>query len=77
MKYNSEIICDDNNIEILVGYNYEKSESQKEEQGIEVGQMVYTELQSVEVVIAGRGINILPLLHPNEKEFIISKLNHE
>lgn len=76
MTQATEIISDDNGIEILVGYEFEKSPSQIEE-GTEVGKLVYTELKSVEVVIAGRGINILPALHPNEKEHIISKLQYE
>lgn len=79
MTYNSEMICDDNGFEILVGYEYETSESQIEEgHGFhEVGCMTYTVLSSVEVVIKGRGINILPFLTEKEKSFIISKLNYE
>lgn len=79
MKKNSETIVDENGIEILVDYRYELSASHQEEcHGIyEVGLMVYTELTSVEVVIAGSGIDILKLLTDKEKEFIISKLNYE
>jgi len=79
MRSTNEIICDDNGIELLVDYRYDKSPSQIE-QGHgehEVGLMTYTELKSVEIVIAGRGIDLLPFLKENEKEFIISKLTYE
>lgn len=78
-KNDAQLICDDNNIEILVSYSYEKSPSFETEPGnpnTEVQELVETELLSVEVVIAGRGIDILPLLHPNEREFIVSKLSY-
>jgi len=79
MKSNAELICDDNGIEILVGYEYEQSDSQIEEgHGLhEVGCLVYTELTSVEVVIKGRGIDILSRLTEKEKDFIIGKLQYE
>lgn len=79
MKKNCETICDDNGIEIIVGYLYDQSESQIEEtHGYhEVGLMVYTELRSVEVVISGIGVNILPQLSDKQKEHIISKLQYE
>jgi len=80
MKQNSETICDDNGFEILVGYEYEKTEGYYEEPGNAatfVEPIVYTELKSVELVIAGRGIELLALLHPGEKEFIIGKLQYE
>ena len=80
MKHYTQTICDENGFEILVGYDSEKKEGgwQYEElgnPGTWVAPMVYTELTSVELVVAGRGIELLPLLHPNEKEFIIRKLN--
>lgn len=79
MKSNSETICDDGGIEILVGYRYEQSESQIEEchGEHEVGLMIYTELTSVEVVIKGRGIDILPLMTDKQKDFIIANLQYE
>lgn len=80
MKHNTELLLDDNGIELLVSYDYEKSDQYEAEPGngaTLVEPMVYTELNSVELVIAGRGIDLLPLLHPNEKEFIISKLQYE
>lgn len=79
MKKNCETICDDNGIEIIVGYLYDQSESQVEEGHghHEVGLMVYTELRSVEVVISGIGVQILPQLSDKQKEHIISKLQYE
>lgn len=79
MKTNSELINDDNGIEVLVSYRYEQSASQIEEgHGYhEVGLMISTELTSVEVLIKGTGINILPMLNERQKSFIISKLNYE
>lgn len=78
LKTNSEAIVDENGIEILVSYEYEESESQIEEgHGIhEVGCMVYIELKSVEVVIKGIGIDIMPMMNQLQKESIISKLDY-
>lgn len=76
-KHNVECLSDDSGIEILVGYDYEKSDSQIEDQGYEAGLLVYTELTSVEVVIAGIGINLLPMLTDKQKIAIINELNYE
>lgn len=78
MKRNSETIVDESGIEVLVGYNYETSESQLEEgHGVhEVGLLVSTELTSVEVVIIGTGIDILPSMNEKQKKHIISLLNY-
>lgn len=87
MKKNSETICDDNGIEILVGYKYEESPKYYAEPGNPgtlVEAMVYTEIDSVEVVIAGIGIDILPKIetmdvHLKDKMLnkIINLLNYE
>lgn len=79
MTKNTEMLCDENGIEIVVAYKYEKSGSQVESchGDHEVGLMTYTELDSVEVVIKGQGINILPLLNSKQKEHIIEQLNYE
>mgnify|MGYP001563460541 FL=1 len=82
MKSYTETICDANGFEILVGYDsdYAEQKGYNEEPGNAatfVEPMVYTELKSVELIVAGRGIELLPMLHPNEKEFIISKLNYD
>jgi len=79
MTHNSETLIDESGIEILVGYNHEKTPSQIEEgHGLhEVGNLVYTELTSVEVVIKGVGIDILPLMNDRQKEAIIGELSYE
>lgn len=79
MKKNCETILDENGIELLVGYKYEQSASQLEEgHGLhEVGELIYTQLDSVEVVIKGRGIDILPQMTEKQKDFIIQSLNYE
>lgn len=80
MRHNTELIVDQNGIEILVAYEFEKSPAFYEEPGNPntlVEPMVLTELQSVEVVISGRGINILPMLYESEKEAIIEMLTYE
>lgn len=79
MKKNCEIICDENGFEILVSYLYDQSSSQVEQgHGYhEVGLLINTELRSVELVIAGTGIDVLPRLSERQKDHIISKLQYE
>lgn len=75
----TEIICDCNGIEIVVNYSYEQSRSQVEEchGRQEVGLMVYTKLTSVEVMIDGTHINILPYMKEGQKKAIIKLLSYE
>lgn len=70
-------LVDENGIELLVGYDREESGSQVEEgHGLhEVGELVYRELTSVEVVIRGIGIDILPMMEEKQKESIVSLIN--
>jgi len=80
MKKNVETFVDDNGIEILVGYRYENTPSYYEEvgnPGTLVSEMVYTELESVEVIIKGTGIDILDKLTEKQKSFIIENLSYE
>jgi hypothetical protein len=75
----TETIIDESGIELLVGYEYDKSPSFHAEIGnpsTYVGEMVYTELTSVELVIAGVGLNILRQLTEKQKEHIISLLEY-
>jgi len=76
---NIETIVDDNNIEMVVEYEYEKTSSQVEEgHGYhDVGNMIYTTLKTVELIIAGVGIDIISTLNDRQKNFIISKLSYE
>lgn len=80
MKKNSETIVDESGIEILVGYKYEESPKYYTEPGNPgtlVEAMVYTEIDSVEVVIKGIGIDILPHLSSRQVDYIKSLLNYE
>lgn len=79
MNKSYETICDDNGIELIVGYEWEKSPSQIEEgHGFhEVGLTIATFLNSVEIVIAGIGIDLLPVLKESQKKEIYSKLQYE
>ena len=80
MKHNSETLIDESGIEILVGYNHETTKGYYEEPGNPetfVEPLVYTELTSVEVVIKGTGIDILPLMSDRQKEAIIGELSYE
>ncbi len=80
MQNNSETLVDENGIEILVNYDYEKTEGYNEEPSNAASYVeptVYTELKSVEVVIAGIGVDILPSLNEKQKAAIINKLTYD
>jgi len=80
MKKNSETIVDEQGIEILVGYRYEESPKYYAEPGNPgtlVEAIVYTEIDSVEVVIKGVGIDILPNLSEKQQTYIINLLTYE
>jgi len=79
MKHTCETIVDDNGIELTVGYDYEITPSQVEEcHGLhDVGNFIYTELQTVELIINHIGIDVLPILTPMQKDYIISLLNYD
>jgi len=80
MKKNSETIVDEQGIEILVGYRYEESPRYYAEPGNPgtlVEAIVYTEIDSVEVVIKGVGIDILPNLSEKQQTYIINLLTYE
>lgn len=77
MKKNYETIADDNGIELIVGYEYDLTPAMEDEPGCYVEEMVYTELTSVEIVIAGVGIDILHLLSDKQKSKIIGQLTYE
>lgn len=79
MKHNAELISDDNGIEVLVGYNCDHTEgyyAEKDNPETWVDGRTYTELTSVEVVILGKGIDVLPLLTKRQINFITDKLTY-
>lgn len=80
MTNNTELIVDNNGFEILVSYDYEEEKARYEEQGNVasfVAESVYTELRSVEVIIAGTGIDILPMMNKRQHNQIIEKLTYK
>ena len=79
MKNNIEVILDEQGIELIVSYEYELSESQREVgHGVhEVGLSVETELKSVDIVIKGDSTNILDKLTTKQKEGILDLLTYK
>lgn len=75
----TETICDDNGIELIVAADVEQSSSQIQEcHGYhDVGCLIDVTLKSVEIVIAGKGVEILDRLTESQKNIIESKLNIE
>lgn len=79
MKHNAELISDDNGNEILVGYNYDTEPAyyaEKDNPSTFVESTVETELTNVELMVAGKATDVLPLLTKNQIKFIISKLTY-
>jgi len=65
---------------MLVGYRYESSPAFYAEEGNPgtlVDEMVYTEIDNVELVIKGIGLPILPMLSSRQVDYIKSLLNYE
>ena len=80
MRKETQTFADDYPFEILVSYKWEDSEPFEAEPGnpgTRVPGLRETELTSVEVVIKGRGIDILTQLTDKEKQTIIEHLNYE
>lgn len=80
MTKSCETLVDDNGVEILVGYCYQKDKGHYEEPGNPdtfVEPLVYTELNSVEVVIKGQGVEILHRLTEKQKDWIIENLTYQ
>ncbi len=77
----TQTIIDDNGIELIVAYKADQSPSQIEEcHGLhEVGNLVSVSLESVELVIAGVGMELLPALSKKQQSFIEQKIinSHE
>lgn len=69
----SELIVDENGIEVLVTYTTENITQIEECHGIHDLGYIDIELTNVEVIIAGRGIDILHLM--NDKQISVIKDN--
>ncbi len=77
MKTEVQTISDDNGIEVVARFGYDLERGYEAEPGNPntfVPGGVYIELKEVLVVIGERAIDILPLLHPGEKDFLINKI---
>jgi len=72
MKKNTEVLIDQNGIEILATYEY----TPKDEGDLSLG-YYDTALLSVEIILSGKGIEILLLLNEKQKQSIIDKLTYE
>jgi len=73
----TEIICDDNGIQIAVTYEVKKSPPQIEEchGQHDVGGLAEIDMQSVSLIIGGHATDVLMFLRADQSEFIHSKLN--
>lgn len=74
----TKTLIDESGIEILVSYRTIKSEPEDvHEDDWSTHVLTYIELNSVEVVIKGKGIDILPLMNEKQKFFIVEQINDE
>lgn len=60
--------------ELLIGYDFETIKREEEFHGFHTFYDRTIELTSVEIVIAGKGIDILRQLTPKQKQSIINEL---
>lgn len=75
MKQNLTLV-DESGIEVLVSFSQEKGiPEDTHEDDFGTRTMVYTELHSVEVIIKGTGIDILPLMNERQKMVIVEQIN--
>jgi hypothetical protein len=80
MPHTCETLVDQGPFEINVSYSWTDSPAYEAEPGnpnTYVERLRETELLSVEVVIAGKGIDILPQLTEKAKQQIVHELSHE
>lgn len=79
MKRRTETIIDESGIELIVEYDFEKTDGYYEEPAnvaAYVPASVLVELVLIELVIAGGGIDILPMINNKQKEKIKSLLTY-
>lgn len=73
MKRGSEIVISQSGVDILVEYEYERFRTDDIPSAVICG----TRLTAVELIIKDRWIDILPLLHEEEREFFVDQLTYE
>jgi hypothetical protein len=61
--------------ELLIGYDFETTKREEEFHGFHTFYDQTIELTSVEIVIAGEGIDILEKLTPKQRKAIVKELN--
>lgn len=71
---NTETLVDESGIELLVNYDCEKADYEDQDSFTPTATMTCTELKSVEIVIAGIGIELLDKMNDRQKKAIISQL---
>lgn len=76
MSNNTETIIDENGIEVIVNYDYENDKQIEEGHGLHNVGGIVIELKLVEVVIAGKGLNILPMLDNNQRNSLINQFSY-
>lgn len=74
----TKTLVDESGIEVLVSFTNSKSEPDDvHEDDWNSHVMTFTELHSVEVVIKGIGIDILPLMTEKQKLVIVEQINDD
>lgn len=71
----TELIIDHEGIEMLVAYNIQHIPVVEEFHGTQNLSYDYIELENVEVIIGGRGIDILPMMTEKQQEIIRDHLS--
>lgn len=74
MKHDCIALIDDDGIEIAAGFDYERTEW---DDGYNPVKGWYIELQSLEIVIKGVGIDILPSLNEKQQSHIVSLVSEQ
>lgn len=80
MTKNTENLIPENGIDLLVSYQFEKTpgyHAEKDNPGTWVEETVYTELESVELVLGGTGIEQIHLMDEKQKQYVIGMLTYE
>jgi hypothetical protein len=76
MKTNSELIIDQEGIELEIDYRHEDIEQFEEGHGQHDLSYTDIELKHVWLTIKGKPIDIFPLLNADQEEHLISLLNN-
>lgn len=75
MKNHTQTISDDGIVEVQATFNLEQEDYEPTEN--QFGRFYPSDIESVEVIIAGKGIDITKLLSEKQKDKIIKEFNYE